>query len=390
MTAGAPHLAGVTVLDLSSVGPASRASRILADYGAEVVKIGPTSAKGGVQIQPPFYSYGAGRGMKRLRIDLKAPDGKAAFLRLASRSDVIIESFRPGVVARMGIGYDAVRKLNQGIVYCSTSGYGQEGPRAAWAGHDLNYLAVSGYLHCSGRRADGGPALPGATVADSAAGGMHAAIAILAALLRRKSNGLGEYLDVSVADGALQLMSLHIDRYLASGEEPGPGGDILTGRYACYDVYATRDDKWLSVAAIEPAFFANLCRALGCEKWTGKQLDDESQDAIRADFRHAFLAKERDQWVAELAAKDTCVAPVATIPELVDDPAFVARSTFANAEHAKRGRFRQVGPVLAGPKRDVPTHRVADAAASESADVLAEAGMTRAEIEKLRSNGIIE
>lgn len=390
MTAGAPHLAGVTVLDLSSVGPASRASRILADYGAEVVKVGPTSARGGVQIQPPFYSYGAGRGMKRLRIDLKAPDGKAAFLRLASRSDVIIESFRPGVVARMGIGYDTVRKLNQGIVYCSTSGYGQDGPRAAWAGHDLNYLAVSGYLHCSGRRADGGPSLPGATVADSAAGGMHAVIAILMALYRRKATGIGEYLDVSVADGALQLMSLHIDRYLATGEEPGPGGDILTGRYACYDVYAARDGGWLSVAAIEPAFFANLCRALGCEKWIDKQLDDASQEAIRADFRHAFLAKERDQWVAELAAKDTCVAPVATIPELVDDPAFLARSAFANAEYAKRGRFRQVGPVLAGPKRDVPTHRVAGTAASESADVLAQTGMTRAEIEKLRSNGIIE
>jgi alpha-methylacyl-CoA racemase len=387
---GAPHLAGVTVLDLSSVGPASRASRILADYGADVIKVGPTSAKGGVQIQPPFYSYGAGRGMKRLRVDLKAPDGKAAFLRLASRSDVVIESFRPGVVARMGIGYDDVRKLNQSIVYCSTSGYGQDGPRAKWAGHDLNYLAVSGYLHCSGRRADGGPALPGATVADSAAGGMHAAIAILAALLRRKSTGLGEYLDVSVADGALQLMSLHIDRYLATGEEPGPGGDILTGRHACYDLYAARDGRWLSVAAIEPAFFANLCRALGCEKWIPKQLDDASQEAIRADFRHAFLEKDRDQWIAELASKDTCVAPVATIPELVDDPAFIARSAFANAEHGKRGRFRQVGPVLAGPKRDVPTHRVADAAASESADVLASAGMTRAEIEKLRSAGVIE
>jgi alpha-methylacyl-CoA racemase len=387
---GAPHLDGVTVLDLSSVGPASRASRILADYGAEVIKIGPTSAKGGVQIQPPFYSYGAGRGMKRFRVDLKAAEGKSAFLRLASRSDVIIESFRPGVVARMGIGYDDVRKLNQSIVYCSTSGYGQDGPRAKWAGHDLNYLAVSGYLHCSGRRADGGPALPGATVADSAAGGMHAAIAILAALLRRKSTGLGEYLDVAVADGALQLMSLHIDRYLATGAEPGPGGDILTGRYACYDVYAARDGKWLSVAAIEPAFFANLCRALGCERWIAKQMDDAGQEAIRADFRHAFLAKDRDQWVAELAAKDTCVAPVATVPELVDDPAFIERSTFANAENGKRGRFRQVGPVLAGPKRDVPTHRVADTAASESADVLANAGMSRAEIEKLRSAGIIE
>lgn len=390
MAPGAPHLAGVTVLDLSSVGPASRASRILADYGAEVIKVSPTSAKGGVQIQPPFYSYGAGRGMKRLRVDLKSPDGKAAFLRLASRSDVIIESFRPGVVARMGIGYDDVRKLNQSIVYCSTSGYGQDGPRAKWAGHDLNYLAVSGYLHCSGRRLDGGPALPGATVADSAAGGMHAAIAIFAALLQRKSTGLGEYLDVAVADGALQLMSLHIDRYLATGEEPGPSGDILTGRYACYDVYATRDGKWLSVAAIEPAFFANLCRALGCDQWIAKQMDDASQEAIRADFRRAFLAKDRDQWVAELAAKDTCVAPVATIPELVDDPAFIARSTFANAEHAKRGRFRQVGPVLAGPKRDVPTHRVADATASESADVLASAGMTRAEIERLRAQGVIE
>lgn len=390
MAPGAPHLAGVTVLDLSSVGPASRASRILADYGAEVIKVSPTSAKGGVQIRPPFYSYGAGRGMKRLRVDLKSPDGKAAFLRLASRSDVVIESFRPGVVARMGIGYDDVRKLNQSIVYCSTSGYGQDGPRAKWAGHDLNYLAVSGYLHCSGRRADGGPALPGATVADSAAGGMHAAIAILAALLQRKTTGLGEYLDVSVADGALQLMSLHIDRYLATGEEPGPRGDILTGRYACYDVYAARDGKWLSVAAIEPAFFANLCRALGCDQWIAKQMDDASQEAIRADFRHAFLAKDRDQWVAELASKDTCVAPVATIPELADDPAFIARSAFANAEHAKRGRFRQVGPVLAGPKRDVPTHRVADAAASESADVLASAGMTRAEIERLRAQGIIE
>jgi alpha-methylacyl-CoA racemase len=387
---GAPHLAGVTVLDLSSVGPASRASRILADYGADVIKVSPTSAKGGVQIQPPFYSYGAGRGMKRLRVDLKSPDGKAAFLHLASRSDVLIESFRPGVVARMGIGYDDVRKLNQSIVYCSTSGYGQDGPRAKWAGHDLNYLAVSGYLHCSGRRADGGPALPGATVADSAAGGMHAAIAILAALLQRKSTGLGEYLDVAVADGALQLMSLHIDRYLATGEEPGPSGDILTGRYACYDVYAARDGKWLSVAAIEPAFFANLCRALGCEQWLTKQMDDASQEAIRADLRHAFLAKDRDQWVDELASKDTCIAPVATIPELVDDPAFIARSAFANAEHAKRGRFRQVGPVLAGPKRDVPTHRVADAAASESTDVLANAGMTRADIERLRTQGIIE
>lgn len=384
------HLAGTTVLDLSSVGPASRASRILADYGAAVVKVGPTSARGGVQIQPPFYSYGAGRGMKRLRIDLKAAEGKSTFLRVAARADVIIESFRPGVVARMGIGYEEVRQRNRRIVYCSTSGYGQSGPRAAWAGHDLNYLAVSGYLHCSGRRADGGPALPGATVADSAAGGMHAAIAILAALLRRQSTGEGEYLDVSVADGALQLMSLHIDRFLATGEEPGPGGDILTGRYACYDVYAGSDGKWLSVAAIERVFFANLCRALGCDQWIDKQTDDASQEAIRADFRRAFAAKTRDQWVTELADKDTCVAPVATIPEVAGDSAFTTRGAFADAQDGRHGSFRQVGPVLAGAERELPTHRVADPAASESDDVLAEAGFSREEIGALRSAAVIE
>lgn len=390
MAASGPHLAGILVLDLSSVGPASRASRILADYGADVVKVGPTSAKGGVHIQPPFYSYGAGRGMKRLRVDLKKPDGVAAFLRLAAKADVVIESFRPGVVVRMGIGYEAVAKRNPRVVYCSTSGYGQTGARAAWAGHDLNYLAVSGYLHCSGRREDGGPALPGATVADSAAGGMQAAIAILAALFRRGEKDPGEYLDVSVADGALQLMSLHIDRHLATGDEPGPGGDILTGRYACYGIYECRDGKWISVAAIERVFFANLCRALGCAQWIDKQMDDASQAAIRDAFRQMFLTRDRDEWVADLAGNDTCVAPVATIAEVAADAAFSERSAFAPAEDKKHGPFRHVGPVLAGPNRDLPVHHVTDPNVTDSADVLAAAGFTPAEIDELRASGAIE
>ena len=164
-----------------------------------------------------------------------------------------------------------MKRGNERIVYCSTSGYGKDGPCAQWAGHDLNYLALGGFLHCSGRRADGGPTIPGATVADSAAGGMQAVIAILAALLRRAETGRGGYLDVSVADGVLSLMSLHIDEYLATRNEPGPGYNILTGRYACYDVYAARDGRWLAVAAIEPVFFANLCKALGLERWIPHQ-----------------------------------------------------------------------------------------------------------------------
>jgi alpha-methylacyl-CoA racemase len=385
-----PHLDGITVLDLSSVGPASRASRILADYGAEVVKVGPTSRRSAVQTRPAFFSYGAGRGTKRACFDLKAPAGREAFLRLADGADVVIESFRPGVVARIGIGYDVVRARNPRIVYCSTSGYGQDGPRASFAGHDINYLAVGGFLHCSGRRADGGPAIPGATVADSAAGGMHAVIAILAALVRREQTGEGEYLDVSVADGVLQLMSLHVDEHLATGALPGPGTNILTGRYACYDVYAARDGKWLAVGAIEPAFFANLCRALGLERCVPHQLDDARQDEIRAAFREAFARRDRDEWVAELAPADTCVAPVQSIEELVHDPQFLARRAFVEAKHESRGGFRQVGPVLAGGDREQPPHTVREDEASDTEALLLRAGLSASQIEALRSEGVVE
>jgi alpha-methylacyl-CoA racemase len=384
-----PHLGGITVLDFSSVGPASRCSRILADYGATVIKIGPPPRKGSVQIQPPFHAYGGQRGMKRIQIDLKAPEGKAAFLRLAATADVLIESFRPGVAQRLGIGYPDLRALNERIIYCSTSGYGQTGPYSQWAGHDLDYLAIGGFLDCSGRREDGGPAIPGATVADSAAGGMHAAIAILAALLRRTATGSGEYLDVSVVEGVLQLMSLHIDAYLATGEEAGPGHSILTGRYACYDVYQARDGRWLAVAAIEPAFYANLCRALGLDEWIPHQTDDARQEEIRAAFREAFARRDRDAWVAELAPADTCVAPVYSVRELVDDPQFGSRTAFVAAKHEEHGTFRQVGPVLAGADRSASTPILPNASATDTDALLRSVGLTAGEIEKMRSDGVV-
>ncbi len=175
----------------------------------------------------------------------------------------MLESFRPGVVDRLGIGYDDVRAVNPAIVYCSTSGYGQTGPYATRAGHDINYLGLGGYLDCSERGPGNKPPLPGATVADAAGGGMQAAMAILAALVRRASTGEGAYLDVSIADGVLSLMALAVDEYLATGVVPGPGHSILTGRYACYDTYRCADDGWVAVGAIEPHFYANLCRAAG-------------------------------------------------------------------------------------------------------------------------------
>jgi len=387
-TASSP-LDGITVLDLASVGPAARTSRWLADYGASVVKIGPPPDQGGVQITPPFYAYGGHRGMQRCLLDLKLPAGVDAFLRLAARADVVIESFRPGVVDRLGIGYSTVQAVNPRVVFCSTTGYGQDGPHAQWAGHDLNYLAAGGYLDCTGRDAAGGPALPGATIADSAGGGMHAAMAILAALVRRSVTGAGAYLDVSVAEGVVALMSLAIDEYLATDAVPGPRHGLLTGRYACYDVYECGDGRWLSVAAIEHRFWANLCAALGCERWIAHQTDDAEQDAIRADLRAAFATHDRDHWVSTLGPADTCVAPVATIPEVVADPHLRARNVFVDAHRTEGPPFRQVGWVLAGMDRGQPTPVVRDATVTDTDELLAAAGLDPHTVAALRAEGVV-
>jgi len=381
-------LEGVTVLDFSTVGPATRCTRVLSDYGARVVKVGVPPRKLSLQTQPAFWSYSAQRGMQQVRIDLKAPEGREAILALVARADVVVESFRPGVMAKLGLGWEDLRRRNPRIVYCSTSGFGQDGPASRQAGHDINYLAVGGYLHTSNRRGDGGPPIPGATVADSAAGGLQAALAICAALLRRERTGEGEYLDVSVAEGVLWLTSLYVDQYLATGETPGPGHDVLTGRYACYDVYGCSDGGWMSVGAIEPQFFANLCRALGCEQWLEHQYDDAVQDAVRADFAAAFAKRTRDEWAAELPGADTCTAPVLSIEELARDPQFAARGVFCEAVHPEHGSFRQLAPPLAGMARPerIP---VPDWSRTHTDALLAEAGIASEDINRMRDEGIV-
>ena len=384
-----PALAGITVLDLASVGPAVRASATLADYGAQIIKIAPVPRDAGVQITPPHYAYSGQRGTKRVQLNVKDPAGRDAFLTLAASADVVIESFRPGVVTRLGIDHAAVQAVNSSIIYCSTSGYGQDGPFAQWAGHDINYQAVAGVLDCAERAPGDKPALPGATIADSAGGGMHAAMAILAALVRRGATGEGAYLDVSLVEGVLSLMALNIDEYLATDVVPGPGHNILTGRYACYDTYRCADDDWVAVGAIEPAFYRNLCRLLGCQEWADFQLDDDAQDAIRDAFRAAFASKSRLDWLHILAGADTCVSPVWRVPDLVNDPQLVARGVFTDAQHPVAGTFRQLGPLLAGMDKTPQVRNVPDVTVTDTDELLAAAGMDASEIASLRTKGVV-
>jgi alpha-methylacyl-CoA racemase len=386
-------LQGVTVVDLSAVGPAARCTRLLADYGAAVVKVGPVPAGGppgaaapggspGVPAAAPWWAYGAGRGTRRLGVDLRRPEGVEAFLALAAGADVVVESFRPGVAERLGIGYGAVSARNPAVIYVSTSGYGQSGPRSGWAGHDLDYLAVGGYLAMSEPAEGGRPPLPGATVADAAAGGMHAALAVCAALVRRSATGEGAYLDVAVADGVLWLMSLALEEHLATGAEPRPGHDVLSGRYACYGTYRAGDGRYLAVAAIEPKFFANLCNALGCGRWASRQYDDDVQEELRAVLGAAFLRRSRDEWVEQLAGADTCVAPVLEISEVAADAHFARRGAFVEAGGGG-SRLRQLGPVLAGMAPVREPGPAAGRGAGDSGDAGGGAGRDASDAEEL-------
>ena len=387
-------LTGVVVLDLAAVGPAARCTRVLADYGATVVKVGTVPGRGVEPLRAPFYAYSGARHLSHVAFDLKDADGRGAFLELVRGADVVVESFRPGVIDRLGIGFDVLSSVNPHVILCSTTGFGQDGPRSQWAGHDINYLAVGGYLASTEPAADGGPPVSGATVADAAGGGMHAALAVMAALIGRGADGPGVHLDVSIADGVLWLTSLAVDEYLATGSPVGFGHNIITGRYACYDTYRCADGKWLAVGAIEPKFYANLCRLLGLEQWIGSERDDDAQDAIRADFGAVFATKDRDTWVAELAAADTCVSPVLTAAELIDDEQFVARGAFIDAVPAEGsdsapGTFRQVGPVLAGMPGVGEGVTAGDAARSDTDELLAAAGLPVERIAELRSKGVV-
>ena len=364
-------LAGVRVVDFSRHGPAARASRVLADYGAEVVKIARPSHRMVGEIDTPASAYGGGRGLHRVPIDLQHPDGRALALRVASTADVVIEAFRPGVADRLGVGYAAVRSANERVVYCSVTGYGQRGPRASWAGHDLNYVAVTGLLDRTQRGADGGPPVLGATVADGAGGGMHAVIAVLAALLARERSGEGTYLDVATADGVLWLMSVQIEQHFDSGLAAGPVR-LLSGDHACYRTYMCRDGKWLSVAALEHRFWATLCQAIGLPDLVDDHERDERQPAVVAALAATFLERDRDDWVEHLGPLDTCVAPVLSIDEVVHDEHLRVRGIVSATS---------LGSVLAGSNRDDVVQQL---------DVFAELSLDDAERARLSALGIIE
>ena len=377
-------------MNLAGVGPAPRAARILADFGMSVINVSPVAREGAKQIEPNYHAYGAGRGMQKISLDLKSDEGKEVFYNLAAKSDVVMESYRPGVATRLGVGYEDVKKANSSIVYCSISGYGQSGPYSQWAGHDINYLAVSGFLACSGTDSNDIPTIPGATVADSAGGGMHAAISIISSLLNRFRTGESVYLDVAVADGVLSLMSLHLDQYTATGRETIPKGELLTGAFGCYSVYKTNDGGAVAVGAIEGHFFHNLCRLLELEEYIPFQYDLSKQDEIKGALEEKFLTQNRDFWSELLAAHDTCVTPVLSIAEVSENEHLAARKSFMKAVHPAHGQFTQLAPILAGCDRDRDLFQMNADDETDADEILKSAGYSHCDIVRMKTINCVE
>lgn len=341
-------LEGIRILDMAWLGPGPFCANMLGDLGADVIKIyeahperrgGPVMFLFDPTMQPGF------RNCRTMGLNLKAEEGRSIFCDLAKNADVIMEGFRPGVVKRLGVDYDTIKKINPRIVYASLTGFGQNGPYHNLVGHDINYIGIGGLLGLTGP-AGGAPVIPGTVIADFAAGGMSSAIGILAALMARERTGMGQFVDMSMTDAVVESTSMQISPYLLNGMVPKKGETMFTGHYPWYNVYETRDGKYISIGALEPWFFANLCELLGCEQLIEHQFaEGEKREEIFKYFRETFLSKTRDEWVAILQQKDTCVAPVYDINELESDPQLIARRMIIEADHPTMGRVKQVGSM---------------------------------------------
>jgi crotonobetainyl-CoA:carnitine CoA-transferase CaiB-like acyl-CoA transferase len=385
-------LAGVRVLDLSRLLPGGYCTLMLADMGADVVKVEEPGRGDYIRFNPPMVGTESAphralnRGKRSMTLNLKSPEGAGLLTRLAEHADVLVESFRPGVLERLGVGWPQLSARNPRLVYCAISGYGQDGPYRDRAGHDLNYMGYAGAASITGPRG-GPPVVPGVQVGDMGGGGMLGAIGILAALFDRERTGRGRFVDASMMDGAFSWLSIHMGAFLADGVVPEPSAMHLSGAHACYRIYRAGDGKYLTVGALEPQFWRALCEALGVPELIPRQFGPpEEADAVAAELQALFDTRTRAEWLELLADLDACVGPVNDFAEAVRDPQVVARRLIAEVD----GEAIGPGPAV---KFDPPAEgalRPAPGMGAHTADVLEELlGVGAQELAGFRERGVV-
>ena len=375
-------LEGITVLDLSRLLPGPYCSMILADHGARVIAIEDRRF-----LADGLFFTPVNRNKEHICLNLKTEAGREIFFRLAERADVILEGFRPGVVEKLGVGYDAVRQVNSRIIYCSITGYGQTGSFRDRAGHDVNYLSYAGVLDLVGEP-DRPPVIPGIQVADMV-GGMNAAIGILLALLAREKTGRGQYIDISMTDGMVGLLPLVRFFRETTGAIPRRGRWMLSHRYGCYNTYETADGRYIAIGAVENRFWQRLCDRLNVPQYGPLQYDETRRREIIDTLREIFRSKSLDQWESELADLDVCFAAVRNIDEVFRDPFFREREMVVEIAGRNGKPHTALGvPVKLGDTPGAVRTPPVDFGAS-TADVLRRLGYSADQIRSLSEKGVI-
>jgi alpha-methylacyl-CoA racemase len=396
-------LDGIRVLDLTELAPGPFCTMILADLGADVIRIeepGPPTGRraeqaGGADTRAQENRFGSSpynalaRNKKSIGINLKSGPGKEIYLRLADRADVIVEEYRPGVAKRLGIDYEKLSASNPRLIYCAITGFGQTGPYRDLVGHDINYIATAGVLSLFGRPGQP-PTIPHNLIADYAAGGMNGAIGVLAALVARNQTGRGQYIDISMMDGSLALLAQAFSTFFANHKVPRRGESINDGGIPNYNVYLTRDDKYITIAAIEPWFFANLCRAIGREDFIPHEYDSTKRPEITRVIAETFRTKTRDEWFEILSKSDICVGRMLTLDEVPDDPQVKARNMIVEVEAPNGKKVRQVGISAKFSSTPGSIRTLAPQLGQHTDEILGELGYSSADVGRWRESGAIK
>jgi crotonobetainyl-CoA:carnitine CoA-transferase CaiB-like acyl-CoA transferase len=391
-------LSDVRILDLSRLLPGGFASLLLADLGADVIKVEDTGMGDYVRWAPPLYGdedqqvlgtrsslyLSLNRGKRSIRLDLKQEGGREAFLRLVADADVVLESFRPGVLDKLGVGYERLREANPRIVVCAISGYGQSGPNVSRAGHDTNYLALNGLLGLTG--AAGGPPVQSAgQIADLGGGGLMAILGILAALHERERSGEGQYVDISMTDGALSWLAMVAGAFLRDGRVPGRGAGMLNGGVACYLPYECADG-WVSCGALEPKFWQAFCSGVERPDLIEHQFAAPGSPGHGA-VAEVFMTRTKGEWAAFNDEHDCCIEPVLDLDEALDSELVRAREMVVEVEQPELGPVRLLGHPVKLSRTPADPTRPAPALGEHTAEVLGEAGLSEQEVSALLESG---
>jgi len=394
-------LDGIKILELARVAPGEFCTMMLADMGAEVLKIETPPSDGEPEPQDDkrraAYTF-VNRNKRSIALNLKAPEGQAVFKRLAATADVIVEGFRPGVMKRLGGDYETIRKINPRIIYCSLSGFGQDGPYMSYPAHDLNYLSLAGLLGLIGEP-DRKPAIPLNIIADYGGASLHGALGILLALFARERTGKGQHVDISYLDTTLSLLAAtpNLRFFFSDGLIPRRGGGFLGGSYPYYAVYETKDGKLLTIGCTEPWLWENFCKAIGrpeFAKYARKpdqfvRVANAEEVRAREEIEAIIRTRTRDEWFDFLVKHDVCVGKVYGAEEMVEDPQVQHRQMVVETEHPEVGKVKQFGIAIKLSETPGLVRRAAPYGGEHTDEVLRGLGMTPQEIQALREKKVV-